>query len=67
MAIVAALATDRCAHLQSSQAGTDIAGEAAYVADVVSLLPQGGPDLGWVQVGAEPAHHDNLDTAAGGP
>src|ERR1700694_3206724 len=67
MAIVANFTDDAGAHLQSSEAGADVAGEAAHIADEVSLLAQRGSDLRWIQVGAEPAHHDHLDAACRGP
>ncbi len=65
--IVANLADDGGVHLQSSQAGADVAGEAAHVADKVALLAQRGSDLCRVEVGTEPAHHDHLDAAGRGP
>src|SRR5207253_5594216 len=63
VAVVANFADDGGADLQTSQAGTDVAGEAADVADIVALLPQGGPDLRRIDVGAEASHHDDLGAA----
>ena len=62
--IVADLADDGGAHLQSSQARGDVAGEAAHVSDVVPLLAQWRPDLCRVDVRAEPTHHDDLGATA---
>src|SRR5438132_2720837 len=60
VSVVANFADDGGAHLQSSQAGADVAREAAHVPDVVPLLAQWRPDLCRVDVGAEPAHHHDL-------
>src|SRR5438270_13963361 len=60
VSVVANFADDGGAHLLWSQAGAGVAGEAAHVSDVVPLLAQWGSDLCRVDVGAEPAHHDDL-------
>src|SRR5205823_1222567 len=60
MTVVADLANNGRAHLQPSQPGADVAGEAAHVADEVALLAQRRADLRRIHVGAQPAEDYGL-------